>query len=187
MQRLARHSTVELTLGRYTHANIFDLTAAVKNLPKLTTSGAPIPEVATLQATGTTGAVTRMDQNSMSGSCTEHALEMAAGLAAGPIDTGCNPLTTADVTGVESEVLLNCHNPQQLLGVEIVQEALISGGRGIRTPAALAGRPVFKTDCRLTQPVYRAMVFATIAKRLGRKLGRSRVPRWHLSTLIYSE
>jgi integrase len=35
MQRLARHSTVELTLGRYTHANVFDLAAGVDSLPPL--------------------------------------------------------------------------------------------------------------------------------------------------------
>ncbi len=33
MQRLARHSTVELTIGRYTHAGLFDLSAAVNKLP----------------------------------------------------------------------------------------------------------------------------------------------------------
>lgn len=38
MQLLARHSTVELTLGRYTHAGLFDLSAAVARLPAL-----PVP------------------------------------------------------------------------------------------------------------------------------------------------
>ena len=35
MQRLARHSTIELTIGRYTHAGLFDLSAAVNRLPAL--------------------------------------------------------------------------------------------------------------------------------------------------------
>ncbi|MGQ0633097.1 MAG: tyrosine-type recombinase/integrase [Planctomycetaceae bacterium] len=35
MQRLARHSTVELTLGRYTHASLYDLAAAATKLPRL--------------------------------------------------------------------------------------------------------------------------------------------------------
>ena len=35
MQKLARHSTVELTLGRYTHANLHDLAAAVDGMPRL--------------------------------------------------------------------------------------------------------------------------------------------------------
>lgn len=35
MQMLARHSTVELTLGRYTHAGLFDLSAAIDRLPAL--------------------------------------------------------------------------------------------------------------------------------------------------------
>lgn len=35
MQRLARHSTVELTIGRYTHAGLDDLSMAVGKLPAL--------------------------------------------------------------------------------------------------------------------------------------------------------
>ena len=35
MQRLARHTTVDLTLGRYTHANLYDLAGAVNGLPAL--------------------------------------------------------------------------------------------------------------------------------------------------------
>ena len=59
MQRLARHSTVELTIGRYTHASLFDLGAAVANLPKLPTGSEPsstAAEPVALRATGTDGA-----------------------------------------------------------------------------------------------------------------------------------
>ena len=35
MQRLARHTSVALTLGRYTHANLFDLAGAVDGMPPL--------------------------------------------------------------------------------------------------------------------------------------------------------
>ena len=35
MQRLARHSTVELTIGRYTHANLTDLSDAVARMPDI--------------------------------------------------------------------------------------------------------------------------------------------------------
>lgn len=53
MQRLARHSTVGLTLDRYTHAGLFDLQAAVDKLPPLPTiSNAPI-ETQMARATGT--------------------------------------------------------------------------------------------------------------------------------------
>ena len=52
MQRLARHSTVELTLGRYTHAGLFDLQSAVDKLPPLPSMDDP----QTLRATGTTAA-----------------------------------------------------------------------------------------------------------------------------------
>lgn len=56
MQRLARHSTVELTLGRYTHASVYDLASAVDQLPGIptTTTATHNPEI--LQATCTTDA-----------------------------------------------------------------------------------------------------------------------------------
>ena len=54
MQRLARHSTVELTLGRYTHAGLFDLKSAVGKLPALPTTTKSRPE--SVRATGTTAA-----------------------------------------------------------------------------------------------------------------------------------
>ena len=52
MQKLARHSTVELTLGRYTHASLFDLQHAVSQLPALPTITTTI-QAQKLQATGT--------------------------------------------------------------------------------------------------------------------------------------
>src|SRR5262249_15087890 len=51
-QTLARHSTVQLTIGRYAHAGLHDLAAAVDSLPKLLPSG---PEREALAATGTDG------------------------------------------------------------------------------------------------------------------------------------
>ena len=39
MQRLARHSDVNLTLGRYTHADLDDLASAVDRLPALSVEG----------------------------------------------------------------------------------------------------------------------------------------------------
>ena len=53
MQMLARHSTVELTLGRYTHAGLFDLSSAVNALPPLPLADAPQNELAFMRATGT--------------------------------------------------------------------------------------------------------------------------------------
>ena len=52
MQRLARHSTVELTIGRYTHANAFDLAAGMNSLPTLPTNRKD-NERQILRATGT--------------------------------------------------------------------------------------------------------------------------------------
>ena len=41
MQRLARHSTVELTINCYTHADMDDLASAVNRLPTLPTFDSP--------------------------------------------------------------------------------------------------------------------------------------------------
>ncbi len=59
MQKLARHTTVELTIGRYTHANLYDLAAAVDGLPPLLPvpeSDRPEADSVALRATGTTDA-----------------------------------------------------------------------------------------------------------------------------------
>ena len=53
MQKLARHSTVELTLGRYTHSGLFDLSSAVNALPPLPLADAPQNVLAIMRATGT--------------------------------------------------------------------------------------------------------------------------------------
>ena len=58
MQRLARHSTVGLTLDRYTHAGLYDLQAAVEKLPPLPTNTQNPPEIQTARATGTDSADT---------------------------------------------------------------------------------------------------------------------------------
>jgi len=53
MMRLARHTTVELTLGRYTHANLYDLASAVEAMPSIPTSNGGEHESQSLRATGT--------------------------------------------------------------------------------------------------------------------------------------
>ncbi len=52
-QELARHSTPTLTIGRYSHARLNDLTRALDNLPSATT---PAPAREQAKATGTHGA-----------------------------------------------------------------------------------------------------------------------------------
>jgi len=57
MQRLARHTSVELTIGRYTHASLYDLASAVDGLPALPLAGSGAePETEELKATGTDSA-----------------------------------------------------------------------------------------------------------------------------------
>ena len=57
-QALARHSTITLTMDRYTHLAVVDLTSALDRLPPIPTT-APTEEVAEQRATGTDGAVDR--------------------------------------------------------------------------------------------------------------------------------
>ncbi len=52
-QSLARHSTITLTMDRYTHLGINDLTAALDRLPKLPGSDSPESEPSVLKSTGT--------------------------------------------------------------------------------------------------------------------------------------
>jgi len=53
-QTLARHSTITLTMDRYTHVGLYDQTAALDQLPALPASG-PVGHAETLAATGTDG------------------------------------------------------------------------------------------------------------------------------------
>jgi site-specific recombinase XerD len=54
-QALARHSTITLTMDRYTHVGIFDLATALERLPALTDGAEQSLEVTALRATGTGG------------------------------------------------------------------------------------------------------------------------------------
>jgi len=59
-QQLARHSTITLTMDRYSHVGLLDLNAALESLPTVTA-----PESQSMRATGTT------DQNASGLSCTK--------------------------------------------------------------------------------------------------------------------
>lgn len=75
MQKLARHSTVELTIGRYTHANINDLGSAVQQM-------IPLP------LTRSTGEMAQ--PNGSSGE------SLVALMVAGFSDNHCKSVRTAD-------------------------------------------------------------------------------------------
>lgn len=55
VQRLARHTTIQLTLGRYTHANLFDLKSAVDMLLPLSS-----PSTSEREATSNREAMTSL-------------------------------------------------------------------------------------------------------------------------------
>ena len=88
MQRLARHTTVELTIGRYTHANLFDLSAAVDRLPPLPLGDSPNKSAAELRATGTDGVQAR-DGQSVVG-------RMVGRMVGQTADSDCVPLKTIE-------------------------------------------------------------------------------------------
>ena len=88
MQRLARHTTVELTLGRYTHANLFDLASAVDGMP-------PLP-VATSRTEPQQGPPTATD--SESGQSGDQ--NMVAGLVAGFGDNHCDSVRSIETRPV---------------------------------------------------------------------------------------
>jgi len=54
-QMLARHSTITLTMDRYTHLGLVDQSAALDKLPSLPTQCGSVPEA--MKATGTDGAL----------------------------------------------------------------------------------------------------------------------------------
>ena len=58
-QQLARHSTITLTMDRYSHIGLLDMNAALQSLPTVT-----IPESQTMRATGPT------DQDASDFGCT---------------------------------------------------------------------------------------------------------------------
>jgi len=94
MQRLARHTTVELTLGRYTHANLYDLAGAVDGMPRLPIDDdsnddqtAAVP----LRATGTDSVQPRPQK-------------MVAGMVAGLSDNHCISMTSIDNLPATTEV-----------------------------------------------------------------------------------
>jgi integrase len=63
-QTLAGHSSVALTLGRYSHVQLYDQAAAVETLPRLLPDR---PDQQSLRATGTEGACTKLAQAAEAG------------------------------------------------------------------------------------------------------------------------
>ena len=110
MQRLARHSTVELTIGRYTHAGLFDLSAAVNKLPALPmVDPRPQDERQLLQATGTNDNRPVLVARMVARATEKTGLALMTADESGDAETGCDrnakrpenqgvcePLMTAD-------------------------------------------------------------------------------------------
>lgn len=146
MQRLARHSTVELTLGRYTHAGLYDLAAAVDNLPALPIAPGDQSNQQIIRSTGMDGS----------------APKMVAGLVAGPGDKCSSRLITDETKSAVSNGCVapvpRSENPLQSQGIEKNCEAMSKrrgGDSGDGIPQALdqeqltAGKPLAGLDLRL--------------------------------------
>ena len=121
MQRLARHSTVELTLGRYTHAGLFDLKSAVGKLPALPTT-------------------TETRQESIRATGTDAADVLPSGLPKVPAQ-GRTSVRSRAHSGTKSRKSANEETAEK----NRVFSTVSSGEAGIRTLDAIADMPVFKT------------------------------------------
>jgi integrase/recombinase XerD len=124
-QTLARHSTITLTIDRYAHTTLHDVSAAIHALPPIPAKGSQ-NELQTLRATGTDGETT----------CTK--LVQVA-------DTPGFRLITDDNPNHEKEGLVEERKTKEKLAFDSEKEQLISGGSGIRTHDSLSAMPVFKT------------------------------------------
>jgi integrase len=131
-QSLARHSTITLTLDRYTHVDLYDQASALESLPILAAQWPREPDALNLRATGTDDIPPSI---SCTGSCTE------------PAQTGdapCGPLTTNEATApIGLEVQTEEAGPRKsrpdrtiendCAGVTTDDKGQFSGGGGIRT------------------------------------------------------
>ncbi len=153
MQKLARHSTVELTIGRYTHANLNDLGAAVRQM-------SPLP----LSAKANSG--TSNDESSESDS------DLVALMVAGFSDNHCQSLKTIDESTAQraEEPLPNVdsRNPHQTKVFEDDCGCLIAFDKaergGFEPPRPLRA-------CRFSRPVHST---ALPSLRAGGSLGVAR-------------
>ena len=154
MQKLARHSTVELTIGRYTHANLNDLGAAVRQMAPLPLSETLNPKIAN-------------DESIKSDS------DLVALMVAGFCDNHSQSLTTIDESAprVTEDSLPNAdsRNPHSTMTFDEDCGCLIAideAERGGFEPP----RPL--RACRFSRPVHST---ALPSLRAGGSLG---VTRW---------
>lgn len=124
-QTLARHSTVQLTLGRYTHVGLHDGAAAVDALPKLLPE---MPGREALRATGTDGA--QLGQKNLASCLSFSERFQATGVDSGGRDTEkatCEQAT--ENTGKTRDLLEKTHyarrdsNPQPTVPKTVATDA----------------------------------------------------------------
>jgi hypothetical protein len=140
-QLLARHSTIGLTMDRYTHVGLHDVAAALNTLPCIPeSSGKPEPQ--TLRMTGTDG------DSACTPACTK--LVSTAASSRRRMMTNAETTPSNDQPGGEQKAL-------EMLGDDDTCEDMLSGGAGIRTLERLSALPVFKTgaiDHSATPPTH---------------------------------
>jgi len=173
-QELARHSTPTLTIGRYSHARLHDLTAALDALPDLQpTATDPQPQV--MAATGTDGKAAEVMRGQMRGQYNRKSTPETANPGERPGDCrtaesdgndgqgdGPNVLSLQDLARNERQVANRCE----------------SGWERIRTPGGLTPSAVFKTaalDHSATHPKHVATSTYGNSSFFGSTLGRAGV------------
>jgi integrase len=137
VQSLARHSTPTLTLGLYSHVQLYDQTAALDALPDQSGPTTPRTEAATLAATGTHGLISQSASHLYP---TE--------------DPGLGHIVSAtvgsdDLTTQDSASHVDGSQPFGSSGLDasghVLSAPVGSGGGGIRTPGGCDTSAVFKT------------------------------------------
>ena len=132
-QELARHSTPTLTIGRYAHARLHDLTAALNALPTASQSGYQ-PEAADVRATGTESATpdTGYPRNTPSSTANSRSAKWRIQSAAGRDERG------PETDGVNSRKPLVFAGEREPARAEATRRG--NGNSRIRTSGRFSGK-----------------------------------------------
>jgi hypothetical protein len=99
-QELARHSTPVLTIGRYSHTRLHDLTGALEALPDLQPSG---NDLQAQRATGTDGTTSELslpaNRQQLTGKTTQNGVQRGESDPPRNDDAGCRKVLTLNTLG----------------------------------------------------------------------------------------
>jgi integrase len=164
-QELARHSTPTLTIGRYAHARLHDLTAALDALPGSGTPQEPNAAPEAMAATGTDGLIENESCGQMRGQYTGKTCLEGANCGERPED--CSAAESGGEHGQEARHNVLSFPDLAASGPQAAERGKTkkSGWGGIRTPGGLSPTAVFKTaalDHSATHPVRDSVLFCLV-------------------------